>query len=624
WGRALLTAVTAEREAARLWQQFVDAPAAKLVTIDATDPRVLRLPWELLADDGGHIFAQGIGVRRRLRQATSPSVVQPFPLPVRVLVVVARPDDAGFIDGRAVSLPLLDALDELGARVAVEFLPAPTLTALTERLRDRKQPQVHVLHFDGHGVYDAKQGLGYLLFEDDKHQGDRVDANRLGTLLNNCGVPLMVLNACQSAAQQEANPYASVAARLIRAGVGSVLAMNYSVLVAAARKFVAAFYAGLADHLTVGQAVDQGRFALLADERRHTLVRHNALGDLEEQTVRLRDWFLPALYQRAADPVVFDGAAPLPDGLVRPALPLALRDPLAPGGLPAPPRHGFHGRARELLQLERAFGTHKVVVLHGFGGQGKTTLAADTGRWLQRTGRFPGGAAFVSFEQGGSLQQLCSWVGQALSDDPNFALGDGDGVTRVGELLHARPALLILDNFESVLGNAPLMPPEELRAVLDALLGWLADNGPKDAARSRVLITTRDTSFSDQRFAPSRRCAHVALGGLATDDALALAAAVLDDYGIDRGTIRRQELVDLVRRLGGHPLSLNLALPHLRDHTPAALTAGFEQLLPGFTQGAAQARNESLLVSLEFSLRRLGEATRAALPDLAVFQGGAM
>ena len=94
---------------------------------------------------------------------------------------------------------------------------------------------MHVVHFDGHGVYDASLGLGYLLFEKDDHTGDRVDATRLGTLLNRCGVPLMVLNACQSASQEEANPYASVAARLIRAGVGSVLAMNYSVLVDAAR-----------------------------------------------------------------------------------------------------------------------------------------------------------------------------------------------------------------------------------------------------------------------------------------------------------------------------------------------------------------------------------------------------
>ncbi|HUX76420.1 MAG TPA: hypothetical protein VMY40_07265, partial [Anaerolineae bacterium] len=95
WGRALRDSVVAGTDAARLWQQFVDADAAgKLLTVDATDPRVLRLPWELLADEGGHVFAAGVGVRRRLRKVTA-TPVKPFALPVRVLVVVSRPDDAG-------------------------------------------------------------------------------------------------------------------------------------------------------------------------------------------------------------------------------------------------------------------------------------------------------------------------------------------------------------------------------------------------------------------------------------------------------------------------------------------------------------------------------------------------
>jgi tetratricopeptide (TPR) repeat protein len=623
WGRALLESVTPDRESAQMWRQFADAnDEGKLVTIDGVDARVLRLPWELLADEGGHLFSAGIGVRRRLKKVTG-SPVKPFALPVRVLIVVSRPQGAGFIDPRAVSRPLLDALDALGDRVVTEFLYPPTLKALTDRLRDRTAPPVHVVHFDGHGVYDADLGLGYLLFETEEHQADRVDANRLGTLLNKCGVPLMVLNACQSAAQEEANPYASVAARLIRAGVGSVLAMNYSVLVAAAEKFVEAFYGALAGGLSVGQAVDEGRYDLYSDVERHTVTRRDEKGDLVERKIRLVDWFLPALYQQSMDPVVFQPTEGAPPAVSR-AMPRALIDPSASGGLPAPPRHGFHGRAREMLQLERALAEHPVVVVHGFGGMGKTALAAEAGRWFHRTGRFPGGAAFVSFEHGGSLAQLCSWVAQAVSGDPNYLLHAEDPVAAVGQLLRDRPALVILDNFESVIGPDPMMPTEELQAILDAVSTWVEGSPPLSGEGSRLLITTRDTTFNDPRFAPSRRCTHVALDGLATPDALELAAAVIDDHGIDRARIPRQALVDLMKHLGGHPLSLTLVLPHLREYTPDELTARFEELLPGFTQGEAVARNESLAVSLEFSLRRLGAETRAALPDLAVFQGGCM
>ena len=647
WGRALLESVTRERDAARLWQQFLDdanvrakhsstfwetsknaSPLpAPIITIDATDPRVLRLPWELLADDGGHIFARGVSIRRRLQQATTIAATPSFELPVRILVVTARPDDVGFIDTRAVARPLLDALDALEHRVAVEFLYPPTLAALSSRLNNRALPRVHVVHFDGHGVYDETIGLGYLLFEDDAHNSDRVDANRLGTLLYNCGIPLMTLNACQSAAQKEANPYASVAARLIRACVGSVLAMNYSVLVVAAQKFVGAFYRGLVEGATIGQAVERGRRELLADEKRHTLTRTNADGEKIEETIRLRDWFLPALYQQSVDPIVFPEAGEQRSRGAGEKFPFAPLRPSTPADLPREPLHGFHGRARELLRLERAFAEHPIVILHGFGGIGKTALAAEAGRWFQRTGRFSGGAAFVSFEGGGSLQQLCSWVGQTISRDPNFAIGAGDPVARIAEMLRAAPALVILDNFESVLGREPLMPAEELRAVLDAVWLWgQGDTGTRGQGEkaSRILITTRDTSFNDARFAPSKNCAHIELGGLARDDALDLAAATLNDYGIDRAAIRRQDLEELIDLLGGHPLSLYLILPRLREHSPKEICARLAELLPGFTTGAAKARNESLQVSLDYSLTRLGQQTRAALPNLAVFQGGAM
>ena len=622
WGNALRKRVLTNEAGLRLWQQFVDAPGDKLLTIDATDPRVLRLPWELLADDSGHLFAQSISVRRRLQQATA-APTRPLTLPLRLLVVVARPDDGGFIDPRAVSRPLLAALETLAGQVVVEFLHPPTLAALTSRLRDRRQPPVHLVHFDGHGVYDRQQGLGYLLFEDDNHQGDLVDADQIGTLLQQQRIPLMVLNACQSGKQEEANPYASVAARLIRAGVGSVLAMNYSVLVVAAQKFVAAFYGGLATGATVGQAVDNGRFALLANTNRHTVTRRDEEGNPYEEQVKLRDWFLPALYQRAADPVLFDQtAAPPPPP--QPATPAAL-----PGALPAPPNHGFHGRSREMLVLERAFHRYPLVVLHGFGGLGKTTLAAEAGHWFSQTGRFPGGAVFILFEHGGSLAQLCSWVGQRVSGDPNFAVREGDPVANVAALLRDKPALIILDNFESVLGQKPEMPPEEVREVLDAVWQWtggsvsgkrLSVNGGAYRG-SCVLVTTRDTRFNDRRFAPGQGCRHVGLGGLARHDALALAGAVLDTRGIPRERAPRAALETLLERLGGHPLSLNLVLPQLANYTLAELTDQFEALLPGFVDGNAQERNESLLVSLEFSLRRLGEATRQALPDLAVFEG---
>ncbi|MCL4251296.1 MAG: tetratricopeptide repeat protein [Anaerolineae bacterium] len=635
WGNDLRTAAIQGEDGARLWQQFVDDPDPdKLLTIDATDPRALRLPWELLADKSGHIFARRIGVRRRLQEATRP-LGKAVALPVRILIVVARPDDAGFISPRADSQALLTALAGLGDRVLTEFLYPPTLAALDQRLNDETKPPVHVVHFDGHGVYEPSQGLGFLLFETEDHKNDFVDATQIGNLLQGTGVPLMVLSACQTSSQEKVNPYDSVAARLIRAGAGSVLAMNYSVMVAATRIFVEAFYGGLAAGLSVGRATDRGRRALMATKLRHTFYRRDEKGNEVKWPFELRDWFLPALYQQAADPVIFAES----DGAVVPRRePAAFINARLPGALPPEPLHGFTGRARELLKLERELAARAVVIVHGFGGLGKTTLAAEAARWFWRTGRFPGGAAFVSFEHGGSLDQLCSWVGQAVSGDPNWQIGDGDKVTRVTDLLASNPALVILDNFESVIAgkakesdkqpslpdNLPIMPPEELTAVLDAVWTW-AQAGLKAGMKgSRVLITTRDTHLNDPRYAPGKNCAHLPLGGLAPQDALELAGNILDNHGIDRERVSRDDLKALIDHLGGHTLSLYLVLPQLKTYTARQIIDDFEKLLPGFTIGKASERNESLQVSLEFSLRRLGEATRAALPALAVFQGGAL
>ena len=619
-GRALFAALFGG-EQVRIYQRFLDTPATvRTLTLIADAPRVLRLPWELLAESSGPLFTKRppISVRRQVRLEHTPRVGD-FALPLRILMVVARPDGAGFVDPRSVVRGALDALEELGGAATLDFLRPPTLTSLDETLRaaaDAGQPY-HIVHFDGHGVYSPHTGLGQLAFERSDHTTDLVDANRLGTLLNECGIPLVVLNACQSAQGDQANPFSSVATRLLEAGVGGVLSMSHSVLVVTAARFMASFYKALVRGATVSRAVDDARRTLVHDTRRFARAQNPTAA---EESITLHDWFLPVLYQQRADAAPFAGAPPVTDHPSPVTFPTAFTNPNAPGGLPAAPLHGFHGRAGELLRLERLLADHAVVVLHGYGGQGKTALASEAARWLHRTGRFPGGAAFIAFERGGGAELALSWTRQALLGD-DFAT-----VEQVADSLRRRPGLVIFDNFESVLanGDAPLADAD-LRSVLDLAWRWAGGGDQRlDPNGPRVLITTRDVDFRDARLAPSQRCAHVQLGGLGQGEALELGRAVLADRGIDHAKIDREGLSRLMELLGGHPLSLNLVLPRLAEQTPAALVADFDALLPGFTTGAAKERNESLAVSLEFSLRRLGEASRAALPDLGVFAGLAM
>ncbi len=480
WGDAIFGAVFGQMDAFRLWAQFrrvTDRP--RLLTLDTTDPSALRLPWELLADEEGHIFALDIPLRRRIRVVQA-ATQTPFDLPIRILMVVARPTEAAFIDPRASSKAVLDAVAELGTEnVVVEFLHPPTLLALTQRLHARRKPAVHVVHFDGHGVYRAVEGLGYLAFEDPDGKLDPVDAERLGMLLANAKIPLMVLDACQSAHADTADPFTSLAPRLVQAGVGSVVAMQYSVLVETARRFFAAFYRALADGDTIGEAMDEGRRDLLADTKRHTLYRP----DEGEVALHPRDWFLPALYQQTGDPAPFANVGPSTESPLQRAGSSLLR-----GDFPEP-QYPFTGRAEELWKLDRLLHDRPIAVLHGFGGQGKTALATETARWLTRTRRYHR-ALFVSFETGGDADWVLGQMGGLLDGDFSQH-AQADRLPKLKELLAEAPTLLVWDNFESVL------PGWHAELPADALEGLLAlgiDLTPADG-ETRLLMTTREADL---------------------------------------------------------------------------------------------------------------------------------
>ena len=139
WGKALIDGIIwKSADIRRLYERFSEADGERMLTIDTTEPRILRLPWELLRDEGGYLFSEQISVRRRMHKV-KPQTVQPFDLPVRILMVTCRPDGAEFIDPRSIATPLLESLDALPEQFEVEFLRPPTLKTLIERLRDEFQ-----------------------------------------------------------------------------------------------------------------------------------------------------------------------------------------------------------------------------------------------------------------------------------------------------------------------------------------------------------------------------------------------------------------------------------------------------------------------------------------------------
>jgi hypothetical protein len=178
-------------------------------------------------------------------------------LPLRVLLIVSRPADVGFIDPRNSIAPLLDALDVLPGQVKVDFCDPPTLARLEERVsqaRKNKQPY-HIVHFDGHGTYLPLTGVGALAFERDDAKTHLVAGSELGDLLARLDIPLVILEACRSSDLSDRPVFGSVAPALLQSGVGSVVAFSHAVHVQAARILVERFYRELCGGRTVGQAL---------------------------------------------------------------------------------------------------------------------------------------------------------------------------------------------------------------------------------------------------------------------------------------------------------------------------------------------------------------------------------
>ncbi|HEX9942244.1 MAG TPA: tetratricopeptide repeat protein [Thermoanaerobaculia bacterium] len=651
-GKALFDAVF-QGPALRLFQRFQDRQdSTRLLTVSAEHPEILALPWELLHDSargGVYLFLETprISIRRRLAGATGgrpPFRVEPKER-LHLLFVVSRPEGAGFLDPRADPKAVLDAVEEHApGRVTWEFLRPATLDALVERLEDREKPPVDVLHFDGHGVFDRRGGLpeafarerhrrfsraeeilrapavgaasapntGYLLFETAEGEVDFVAAQRLGENLHRHKVALVILSACQSAALgegtegDEGDPaeraMGSVAARLTAAGLPAVLAMTHTVLVPTTRALFGELYEELARHRGVGEALDNGRRYLYNNPEKYEVQRGP-----ERVWLSLQDWFVPALYQSGPDLPLLRRLEPSA-AMSAPLASTAVRT-----NLPPEPEAGFYGRRWELWQIERWFaGSTRRITLTGFGGQGKTALAQEAGRWLLRTGMFQA-AAFVDYSRiqaADALAVAVSQIGSVLG----VSLPDAEAARHA---LASTPTLVILDNLEA-------LAEEPLRELLDAAVGWSA------AGDSRVLLTTRRPDFghAGYRVEGTRVHRRIQLSGLgsreAPDDALGWFGELMKlPPAPSVPTSRREELIDLFAKVKFHPLSIRVLAEQAKLRRLAEMGERLEGLLaqPAGVDTSDETLPE-LVASLQLSLDRLDPAARALLPRLGVFQGG--
>jgi tetratricopeptide (TPR) repeat protein len=603
------------------------APADQLKMAKEVATLLLGLPWELLHDGTRYLFqgAKPARVRRRLPFTERRDVPVAAP-PIRILLVTARPEDdaCGYIDHRVSALPLVEAMETLPDLVKIHVLSPPTLPALSaelQRARDAYEPY-HVVHFDGHGVYNRTVGLGGLCFEHpddigklDNRRHITVFTSELGPLLRDHRIPLVFLEACQTAQAEKASE--SVASELLKAGVASVVAMSHCVLVETARRFVEVFYQALAAGKRVGDAMLVGQRRLKEDTSRGRIFGADEL--------RLEDWFVPVLFQEKDDPQLFT-KTPARQTVEDFKTALAARL----GEMPAVPQTGFIGRSRELLALQRLLRHERWAVVRGQGGEGKTTLTAEFARWMVRSQQMRR-AAFVSVEglERNIAQSVLDKLGGQLVK-PSFSTqadchGDiGKAEQEIVRVLRERPTLLVIDNMESIL-LPPLLAettPEalsaEAREELKTLLA-LSERLLK-AGETRVIFTSREqlpTPFDAGRH-------RWELHQLDKEDAVKLVERALNAEGSEGGAsdATREQIEALVDAVHCHARTLALLTLALRAKGVEETHKSLIELMAEMERKFPGKREQSLFASVELSLRRMLPANRDRVRVLGVFQGG--
>jgi predicted ATPase/class 3 adenylate cyclase len=248
------------------------------------------------------------------------------------------------------------------------------------------------------------------------------------------------------------------------------------------------------------------------------------------------------------------------------------------------------GRRTELERALELLGADtRLLTLTGFAGTGKTRLALQIAAEL--VGTFPDGVFWVPLAPVSDAEVVYDAVCAAL-DLPASREG-------LIEHLRTRSTLLLIDNFEHVLGAAPLV--SEILA---------------SSPRTKVLVTTR---------APLHVAGEVEMEvpPLSEADGVDLfterARTVHPEFEPDETTVA------ICRRLDDIPLALELAASRLRVLTQQALLERLGRSLDVLSGGARDlpARQRTLRATLDWSYDLLATEEQAMLARLSVFAGSA-
>ena len=669
YGEKLFDQVFQDRKAYSKYQQLKNNLSQVQIEIVSKTPEFQGLHWEALQDpDFPRPLAVDCVMLRKSVNSAVGSVNLPPSSVINLLVVVARPDEEKDVGYRTISRPMLELIENGQLRVKVELLRPGTFQALSQHLEAKGANFYHIIHLDMHGalltceqvqkpsavnryLFKGRYGRddlqpfegvkAFLAFEGE-NQGkvDLVEASELAALLTGKGIPVCILNACQSGKQVKSplpNPLlegegtgnnsalagedelpspcrrgvggevreTSLGSRLMSAGMQMVVAMGYSVTVTAAKLMMEHLYKHLFANRPITEAIRLSRRELFNDKERKAYFN---------KLIKLEDWLLPVVYYNQSVNFNLRLFTPEEEEKYFETVGSEYRFSL--------PTYGFVGRDLEILKIEKALLKHNVLLLQGMGGTGKTTLLNYLREWWQKTNFVKNTFYFGYDEKAWTLEQILFFIGQQIYEKYEFAryqvMSQRAQIEKLVAKLRAENYAVILDNLESVTGQQlaiqntlPETERNQIRDFIRRLVG------------GKTLVVLGSRSREEWLQQQTFKFNLYELQGLDQEARTELAEKILKiNIPPDKIEKIRQDgdFQKLMKLLAGYPLAMEVVLANLQKQTPQKILQGL-QAADVNLDVASEDKTKSILKCVEYSHSNLSPEAQELLLCLAPFSG---
>lgn len=260
------------------------------------------------------------------------------------------------------------------------------------------------------------------------------------------------------------------------------------------------------------------------------------------------------------------------------------------------------GRDELVAEVTAMVDAKRLVTLVGPGGVGKTRLVSEVGRRLRAS--HPDRPVVLCELAAASHESAADAVAAALGIDGRPGVGLAD---RVAAVLGDAELVLLLDNCEHVLDPIAGLVEQVLATCPNVRVVTTSRERLRVAAEQLCTVPTLLTS-SDAGDAPAVQ--------LFVERARAVAP------GFDPGPEQRATISEIVRRLDGLPLAIELAAARLHTLDVAEVAAGLDHRFRLLSSGyRTSARHGSLGAAMSWSFGQLDGRLQRVFADLSIFVG---